>query len=81
MRDWLYAQSERYRYLTVPLARAERDLVHEHAAIVEAVLARDADRAVALHNDHLAATARILIDGQELPLPAFALHLPRDKVA
>jgi DNA-binding GntR family transcriptional regulator len=81
MRDWLYAQSERYRYLTVPLARGERDLVHEHAAIVEAVLARDADRAVQLHNDHLAATAHILIDGQDLPLPALAVHLPRDKVA
>lgn len=62
MRDWLYAQSERYRYLTVPLARVERDVGQEHAQLVEAALARDADRAVAVLSDHLMATARILID-------------------
>tara|TARA_B100000749_G_scaffold227588_1_gene183364 strand:+ start:168 stop:908 length:741 start_codon:yes stop_codon:yes gene_type:complete len=64
MRDWLYAQSERYRYLTVPLAHGDRDLVHEHAQIVDAALARDADRAEALLTDHLMATARLLIDPQ-----------------
>ncbi len=71
MRDWLYAQSERYRYLTVPLSHAERDLVHEHSKIVEATLARDADTAVALLADHLTATARLLIerkDGAHGPL-------------
>ena len=62
MRDWLYAQSERYRYLTVPLARVERDVTREHDELVKAVLARDADRAVALLEEHLMATARILID-------------------
>ncbi len=67
MRDWLYAQSERYRYLTVPLANSDRDLVHEHAQIVDAVLARDADRAVALLTEHLSATARLLIDRQDGP--------------
>ncbi|WP_449472806.1 GntR family transcriptional regulator [Sphingobium chungangianum] len=65
MRDWLYAQSERYRYLTVPLAHRDRDLVHEHAQIVDAALARDAERAVALLTDHLIATARVLIEPQD----------------
>nr|ART38525.1 G30 [uncultured bacterium] len=65
MRDWLYAQSERYRYLAVPLAQAERDVHHEHAELVKAALAGDADRAVALLRDHLMATARILIDREE----------------
>lgn len=62
MRDWLYAQSERYRYLTVPLAHGHRDLVHEHAQIVDAALARDADRAVSLLTDHLTTTARLLTE-------------------
>jgi DNA-binding GntR family transcriptional regulator len=62
MRNWLYAQSERYRYLTVPLARRERDIGEEHRQQVEAALARDADRAVFLLEAHLSATARILID-------------------
>jgi len=65
MRDWLYAQSERYRYLTVPLSSGDRDLVHEHAQIVDAALARDADRAVTLLTGHLMATARLLIDHQD----------------
>jgi DNA-binding GntR family transcriptional regulator len=62
LRTWLYAQSERYRYLAVPLARVERGVTQEHGALVEAVLARDADKAVALLGAHLTATAQILID-------------------
>jgi len=81
MREWLYAQSERYRYLTVPLATGERDLVHEHAEIVEATLARDADRAVALLRSHLEATARLLIDGQTDPAGEANLRFLDDKAA
>lgn len=62
MRNWLYAQSERYRYLTVPLARTERNVNQEHADLAKAVLARDADSAVALLSGHLSATARVLIE-------------------
>jgi DNA-binding GntR family transcriptional regulator len=62
LRTWLYAQSERYRYLTIPFARVERGVTQEHDALVAAVLARDADRAVALLSAHLTATAQILID-------------------
>lgn len=81
MRDWLYAQSERYRYLTVSLAKGERNLVHEHNQIVDAVLARDADRAVRLHSDHLLATARMLTDGRLPTLPGAAPRTLQDKMA
>lgn len=81
MRSWLYAQSERYRYLTVPLSKGERNLVHEHTEIVEAVLARDADRAVRLHNDHLLATARMLTNGQVPSLPGAATRTLQDRMA
>ncbi len=81
MRDWLYAQSERYRYLTVMLSDGERDLVREHAELVSATLAHDADRAVRLLSDHLMATARLLIDGQDHASPGAGIRLPGDKAA
>src|SRR3546814_17739013 len=58
LRTWLYDQSERYRYLTVPLSRKERDVAYEHENLVQAALNRDADRAVALLGEPLAKTAR-----------------------
>jgi DNA-binding GntR family transcriptional regulator len=61
LRAILYAQSERYRRLSVPLARTERDLAREHRDIVEAALARDADRASALLAAHLSLTSDILL--------------------
>jgi len=81
MRDWLYAQSERYRYLTVPLSNSERDLVHEHADIVAATLERDADRAVVLLGDHLMATARLLIDRQDRAKPGAGLSILNNRAA
>ncbi len=81
MRGWLYAQSERYRYLTVPLSNSERDLVHEHADILAATLERDADRAVALLGDHLMATARLLIDGQDSARPEAGLRILKNRAA
>ncbi len=65
LRDLLYAQSERYRRLSIPLARAERDLAREHRELMEAALARDADRAVRLLADHLSLTSAILLEAQE----------------
>ena len=75
IRNQLYQQSERYRHLSVPLATSERDLAAEHSAIVEALIARDADRAVALMASHIEATSRILLaaqaeDGSLSPLAA-----------
>lgn len=82
MRDWLYAQSERYRYLTVPLVDSDRDLVHEHAEIVAATLERDADRAVMLLGEHLLATARMLTDMSSSSVrPLAGLHGPIERLA
>jgi DNA-binding GntR family transcriptional regulator len=58
--DQLFVQAERYRNLSrqAPAASpVQRD--DEHRIIVEAVLAREADRAVGLLNDHFIATARL----------------------
>jgi len=77
----LYAQSERYRRLSIPLATAERNVRQEHQEILDAALSRDADRAVALLSRHLSLTTQILLradiencaarqfgtDGQEQP--------------
>ena len=65
LRDLLYAQSERYRRLSVPLARSPRDLNGEHREIMEAAVSRDADRAVALLASHLETTTCILLDAQK----------------
>jgi DNA-binding GntR family transcriptional regulator len=62
LRRLLFAQSERYRWLSRPLAKVERDLDKEHRQIFEAAVARDADRCVTLMDEHLALTARILIE-------------------
>ncbi len=61
VRRQLYAQSERYRRLSVPLAEAERDLDGEHRGLATAALERDADRAVLAMKQHLDETTRILL--------------------
>jgi DNA-binding GntR family transcriptional regulator len=53
----LLDRNARYRYLAFADASVPRDAGAEHAAIVEAVLARDADRAVAAAEAHIQATA------------------------
>jgi DNA-binding GntR family transcriptional regulator len=60
-RRTLHVQSERYRQLAVWYNDEPRDVNEEHRALVEAVLARDADRATALMTEHINATARILV--------------------
>ena len=61
LRAMLYAQSERYRRLSVPLAHVARDLNREHQALMDAALARDAGRARALMAEHLELTTRALL--------------------
>ncbi len=73
--DLLFAQGERYRRLSVPLARSERDIAQEHRDIMAAALARDADRTMRLLTVHLEHTNRIVLaigDGEaaEMPQPA-----------
>jgi DNA-binding GntR family transcriptional regulator len=58
----LYAQSERYRRLSIPLGNMERDVGQEHREILDAALKRNADLAVALLARHLGATAEILVE-------------------
>lgn len=73
LRSILYAQSERYRRLSLPLARTERDLGREHREIMDAALARDADRAAALLAAHFQLTSAILLEADEgAEMPALA---------
>ena len=62
LRDILYAQSERYRSVSVPLDRANRDVGAEHRAIADAAIARDTKTACAAMRNHLEVTTRILIE-------------------
>ena len=62
VRQTLYVQQERYRWLSLPLARYDRDLNTEHRGIADAALARNADAAVALIIKHLQTTAQILLN-------------------
>jgi len=57
----LYDQSERYRRLSIPLAKQERNVGQEHQRILDATLKRDAKKAVALLTAHLTATTNILL--------------------
>lgn len=57
LRAQFFNQTNRYRRLAVAFARAVRDDRGEHAALVEAALARDADRAADLIRKHIMRTA------------------------
>jgi DNA-binding GntR family transcriptional regulator len=60
-RDVLHEQSERYRRLSIRREAGKlRDVEAEHAAIVEAVLRRDADAAVAALSDHFMTTMHLV---------------------
>ncbi len=78
LQSLLYAQSERYRRLSVPFEMGERDVKQEHQAILEATLARDADKAVHLLAEHLEKTTRILLNfvNQSGKLPEMASREP-----
>lgn len=61
MRMSLHDLCERYRRASVYAKLGARDLASEHAAIAEAVLARDPERACALTERHYALTAESLL--------------------
>jgi DNA-binding GntR family transcriptional regulator len=65
----LYDQSERYRRLSVSVAPKKRNIGDEHQKIMDAVLARDTNKAVKLLAQHLGATTAILLEAnlEELP--------------
>jgi GntR family transcriptional regulator, carbon starvation induced regulator len=66
LRAMLYAQSERYRYLSFALGRENRDVNAEHKGILDACLTRDADLACRLIDDHLKRTSDILVTSPPL---------------
>ena len=66
----LYDQSERYRRLSVSLAKRTRNIEDEHRKIMDAMLARDADKAIGLMTAHLGATTRILLAAKVAEDPA-----------
>jgi GntR family carbon starvation induced transcriptional regulator len=61
LRAMLYAQTERYRHLSVALAREGRDVDAEHEEIMDACLDRNPDLACELIETHLARTADIIL--------------------
>lgn len=66
LRSQLFYQAERYRRLTVPFSKVDRDISGEHKEIMEACLARNTSEAVKLLTDHMQLTADILM-GSEAP--------------
>lgn len=62
LRETLYAQSERYRQLSSPLAGFKRDSVAEHRQIMDTSLARCTDLATSFLSTHLLLTTQVLID-------------------
>ena len=62
LRRTLFAHSERYRRLSLPLGRKPRRVDQEHTALVAAALARDADLAERLLTAHLQTTAAALLN-------------------
>jgi DNA-binding GntR family transcriptional regulator len=69
---------QRYRKLAARRAFPRRDVQAEHRAILDAVLARDTDRAVGLLLAHYGATAEVILsDGGIFAQPGQALADPR----
>jgi DNA-binding GntR family transcriptional regulator len=66
LRAMLYAQTERYRHISVVLAREERDIDAEHKGILNACLDRDIQLALRLIDAHLTKTSEILLSSPVL---------------
>ena len=58
----LFDCARRYQHLSTQSAAQPRDVEGEHRAIMDAVLARDADLAVKLHDAHITRTVDIVAD-------------------
>jgi DNA-binding GntR family transcriptional regulator len=81
LHNQLYDQSERYRRLSVSVAPKKRNIGDEHQKMLDAVLARDADRVVKLLARHLGATTAILLDADLEQLPQRKRTVPPRRVA
>jgi DNA-binding GntR family transcriptional regulator len=61
IREQLFAQHERYRWMSGPLASVKRDLEAEHSGIAKAAIDRRADEAVERMTAHLQLTAKVIL--------------------
>jgi DNA-binding GntR family transcriptional regulator len=59
--EQLTDRHQRYRRLAARRAFPERDVEAEHAALLQAVLARDVERAVAILTEHYTRTAAVIL--------------------
>jgi len=66
VRAMLYAQSERYRQLSAALNRGDRNVDVEHKRILDACIARRADQACELIDQHLTRTMKVLVTAPRL---------------
>jgi GntR family carbon starvation induced transcriptional regulator len=66
--DLLADQANRYRQLAATISYPHRSEKNEHQELMEAVIARDVENAVALHHAHLTKTNDIIV-GSGLSLP------------
>lgn len=62
LRANLYAQSERYRLLSVPLEHKRRAVVKEHRDLAAAAINRDQSRVKTLISEHFQRTTQLLLD-------------------
>ena len=66
LREMLYAQSERYRRLSLALSQGARAVDAEHKALLDACLSRQGDLASCLIEEHLTRTADIILNAPQL---------------
>ena len=65
--DMLFDCARRYQRLSVSSAAQPRDVNGEHRGIMEAVLARDVELAIKLHDEHIMRTVAIIADMRTIP--------------
>ena len=65
----LFDRAKRYQILSISRGAPPRAGHEEHRRIMEAVLARDVERAVQLANEHISLTEQIVLDMNALPIP------------
>jgi DNA-binding GntR family transcriptional regulator len=63
-RAHLYDLSDRYRRLSAQVETSDRDLDAEHRKIMDAVLAKDADTAIACIEDHFVETVQAILNNE-----------------
>ena len=77
LRRMLYAQTERYRRLSVPLGKTKRGINQEHQDLMSAALERDLTRVAALIRRHLETTTRMLLQQSWLEPPKLPAAVKR----